>query len=96
MSTDNWRALLVAANVQVFGVYSFRIDVSTRRSFTHLIESIAVALKGLPYVINKVLVSVCTLVLRRFKYSFKSTHLTFCYGMLYSGNCPISFLVLNV
>ena len=45
MSTFNWLALLVTADLQVCGVYSFRIDVSMKSSFTHLfIESIAAAL----------------------------------------------------
>ena len=51
MFTFNWLALLVAADLQVCGVHSFRIDVSMKRSSTHLlIVSIAAALKGLPYV----------------------------------------------
>ena len=58
MSTFNWLVLLVAADLQVCGVYSFRIDVSLKSSLTHLLTgSIATALKGLPYVINKALVS---------------------------------------
>ena len=53
MSTFNWLALLVVADLQVCRVYSFRTDVSMKRSFTHLlIESIAAALKGLPHVIK--------------------------------------------
>ena len=64
MSTFNWFDLLVAANLQACGVYSFRMDVSMKRSFTHLLnESISAALKGLPYVKDKALVSVWTLVL---------------------------------
>ena len=57
MSTFNWVALLVAADLQVRGVYSSRIDGSMKRSFTHLLtESIPAILKGLLYVINKALV----------------------------------------
>ena len=66
-----WLVLLVAADLQVCSVYSFRTDLSMKRSFTHiLIESIAATLK--------VLVSVCPLVFRRLQYSFKqSTSQTF-------------------
>ena len=98
MATFNWLALLVAADLQVRGLYCFRIDVSMKRSFTHLlIESIAATLKCLPYVINKALVSVCTLVLRRFKYSFKqsTTHKLLMWYAL-EWKLLIFSLVLNV
>ena len=74
MSTSNWLALLVAADLQVCGVYYFRIDVSVKSSITYLLfESIDAALEIFAYVINKALVSVCSLVLRRFQYSFKQS-----------------------
>ena len=69
-STFNWLAVLLVG----CGMYSFRRDFSMYICFTHLlIESIAAAPKGLRYVINKVLVSACTLALQRFKYSFKQS-----------------------
>ena len=47
MSTLNWLTFLVAVALQECGVYSFRIDVSMKRYFTHLlIESMAAVLKG--------------------------------------------------
>ena len=53
---------LLAADLQVCGLYSFRIDVSMKSFLTHfLIESIAAALKGLSYVMNKALVSAISL-----------------------------------
>lgn len=56
----------------MYGVCSFSIEVTMNSSFTHpLIESIVAALKGLLYVMNEALLSLCTLVLRHFKYSFK-------------------------
>ena len=71
-STFNWLPLLVAADLQVCGVYHFRIDVSMKRSFTHLLtESIAATLKGFFICYKQSCISVCALVLRRFKYSFK-------------------------
>ena len=74
MSTFNWLALLVAADLQVCGVYYFRIDVSVKNSITYLLfESIVAVLESFAYVINKALVSVCSLVLRRFQYSFKQS-----------------------
>ena len=74
MSTFKWLALLVAADLQVCGVCSSGIDACMKRSFTHLlVESIAAALKGFPYVINKPLVSVSTLVLQYVKYFFKNS-----------------------
>ena len=47
MSTLNWLTLLVAAALQECDVYSFKIDVSMKRYFTHLlIEAMAAVLKG--------------------------------------------------
>ena len=68
MSPFDWLALLVAADLQVCGLYSFITDVSMKRFFTHLLsESIAAARKSLSYVINKALASV------RFKYYFEQS-----------------------
>ena len=62
-----------------------------------IFNAIGAALEGLPYVMNKALVSFCTLVLRRSKYSFKqSPTQNFCCDIPYNGNCPASFLVLNI
>ena len=72
MLTFSWVVLLIAADLQVCSVYSFRTDIFMKSTFIYLlIESIAAALNGLLYVMNKALVSVCTLVLRRFKNSLK-------------------------
>ena len=57
----------------------FRIDVSMKSSFTHLlIESIAAGVKGLTYVMSIALLSVCSLVLRRLTYFFKQSTIHKC------------------
>ena len=46
ISLFNWLTLLVAADLQVCGVYSFEINAFLKSFFTHLIELIAATRKG--------------------------------------------------